>query len=79
MNEERKVWGIHTKDDALFMRDNVIAIGWKAMGDLSVLVDRTAFKEKYAEIYPDAPKQNVLLRRKVSVNSFVMAINSSFS
>ena len=27
MNEERKVWGIHTKDDALFMRDNVIAIG----------------------------------------------------
>ena len=59
MNEERKVWGIHTKDDALFMRDNVIAIGWKSMGDLSVLGDRTAFKEKYAQVYPNVPKQNV--------------------
>lgn len=30
-----KVWGIHTQDDRLFLDENVIAIGWKAMGDCS--------------------------------------------
>lgn len=28
MNDEKKVWGIHTTDDALFLNDNAIAIGW---------------------------------------------------
>lgn len=32
--EEKKIWGIHTQDDNLFLRDNVIAIGWRDMGDL---------------------------------------------
>ena len=34
-NEEKKIWGIHTKDDNLFLKDNLIAIGWHEMGDLS--------------------------------------------
>ena len=59
MSEEKKVWGIHTLDDALFIRENVIAIGWKETGDLNLLDDRAAFKERYAQVYPDAPKQNV--------------------
>ncbi len=59
MNEEKKVWGIHTLDDALFMRDEVIAIGWREMGDLNELGDRTAFKEKYARVYPHATKQGI--------------------
>ena len=34
MAEDMRMWGIHTQDDNLFLRDNVVAIGWKAMGDL---------------------------------------------
>ncbi len=37
MSEEIKVWGIHTYDDNLFLKENVIAIGWREMGDLSLI------------------------------------------
>ena len=58
--EEKKIWGIHTQDDNLFLRDNVIAIGWRDMGDLrSIGDDRDAFKARYAEVYPDAKKGSV--------------------
>ncbi len=30
MVEEKRVWGIHTPDNKLFMRENVIAIGRRA-------------------------------------------------
>jgi len=49
MNEkELQVWGIHggrTGDaDSLFLKKNVVAIGWHAVGDLSKLrADREAF------------------------------------
>ena len=33
-SEEKKLWGIHTTDDTLFLHDNVIAIGWREIGDL---------------------------------------------
>ena len=47
-NEEKKIWGIHTQDDNLFLKGNVIAIGWHEMGDLSQIdANRDAFKEKY--------------------------------
>ncbi len=36
-NEEKRIWGIHTQDDNLFLKGNVIAIGWPEMGDLSLL------------------------------------------
>ena len=50
MIEEVKMWGIHTWDDTLFLQESVIAIGWREMGDLSVLApDRDAFREKWAE------------------------------
>ena len=26
--EEKRIWGIHTMDDHLFLNNNVIAIGW---------------------------------------------------
>lgn len=57
MSEEKRVWGIHTMDDNLFLQNNIIAIGWEEFGDLSLLPnDRTAFKEKYLTVYPDAKK-----------------------
>ncbi len=57
---EKRVWGIHSTDDMLFLNKNVIAIGWSSMGDLSKLAsDREAFKTRMAETYPDAKKQAI--------------------
>lgn len=59
-NNEKKIWGIHTKDDNMFLQKNIIAIGWKEMGDLSLIqADREAFKDKYTKVYPDAKKGNI--------------------
>jgi len=59
-NEEKRLWGIHTQDDNLFLSGNVIGIGWKDMGDLSLIESsRDAFKDKYAEVYSGAKKQSV--------------------
>lgn len=58
--EEKRVWGIHSMNDHLFLNQNVIAIGWKDMGDLSLLeADREAFKEKYNQVYPNSKLQAV--------------------
>lgn len=56
-NEEKRVWGIHTQDDKLFLQDSVVAIGWREFGDLSVLnATREGFKQHYLDVYPDAKK-----------------------
>ncbi len=51
------IWGIHagrTGDaDALFLKKNVVALGWSEMGDLSRYKDREAFKEAVLQSYPD--------------------------
>ena len=57
-NDEIRIWGIHTQDDYLFLKNNVITIGWSAMGDLSCInANRDAFKEKYTQVYPDTKKE----------------------
>jgi len=58
------MWGIHTYDDALFLENNIIAIGWKEMGDLSLLEQtREAYKEKYTLANPpDLSKQQIATR-----------------
>lgn len=54
MVDDKRVWGIHTLDDNLFLKNNVIAIGWPDFGDLSkVTSTREAFKERYAQVYPN--------------------------
>ena len=59
-NEEKHIWGIHTEDDSLFLQNSIIAIGWKQIGDLlAVENNRDAFKQKYAETYPDKTKQQI--------------------
>lgn len=59
---ERKLWGIHTQDDSLFLKDDTIAIGWGAFGDLSNMENsREAFKKKYAKIYPKDKKGAIAL------------------
>ena len=58
--EEKRVWGIHTMDDYMFLNRSLIAIGWKAMGDLTLIpAEREAFKSKYKDIYPDAKMQAI--------------------
>ena len=60
MVEEGKMWGIHTQDDYLFLHGNVIAVGWKEMGDLSTIApDRESFREKYSVAYPDSKKGSI--------------------
>jgi len=56
--KEITVWGIHAgrTGDAytLFLKKNVVAIGWNKIGDLSqIKADREAFKAKLSEAYPD--------------------------
>ncbi len=58
MNEPA-VWGIHagrTGDaDTLFLKYNVVAVGWHEMGDLSkIACDREAYKLAVAKAYPNA-------------------------
>lgn len=60
MSEEIRVWGIHTLDDNLFLKENVIAIGWEEIGDLNKIApDREAFKKKYIETFPNDKKMKV--------------------
>ena len=56
-NDEKRVWGIHTTDDSLFLHNNIIAIGWKEFGDCSSIEPtREAFKDHYCKAYPNAKK-----------------------
>ena len=60
MDSEKKIWGIHTQDDKLFLTQHKIAIGWPEMGDLSLIENsREAFKAKYQAAYPDAKKGSI--------------------
>ena len=54
---EKKIWGIHTYDEALFLKDDKMAIGWKEFGNLrEIPANRDDFKKKYVQVYPDASK-----------------------
>lgn len=58
--DDVRVWGIHTMDDKLFLQEQVIAIGWKKMGDLcKIESSREAFKDRYSIIYADAKKGSI--------------------
>lgn len=60
ISEDKKVWGVHTQDDYLFLHKDVIAIGWKDFGDLKAIENtREAFKEHYAAVYPQSKKQAI--------------------
>ena len=54
---EKKIWGIHTYDEALFLKDDKMAIGWKEIGNLrEIPANRDDYKKKYVQVYPDASK-----------------------
>ena len=58
--DEIIVWGIHSMDDALFLNKSIVGLAWDSFGDLTKIDnDRDAFKEHYAEVYPDAKKGKI--------------------
>ena len=58
---EKKIWGIHTTDEELFLKNHKIAIGWREIGNLREIPDnRDDFKTKYSQVYPDAKKGIIL-------------------
>ena len=58
--QEKRVWGIHSMDDNLFLRKNVIAISWKELGDLTKIGEsRAEFKQVYSNVYKDASKGSI--------------------
>lgn len=60
MAETKVVWGIHTKQENLFLPKNIIGIGWEEMGDIRYAGDsRDDIKKKYSEVYPDATTGSV--------------------
>lgn len=56
-----KVWGIHnTNDEQLLLKNNVAAIGWAEMGDLSrINQDRESYYDLYGKVYPGKTKQSI--------------------
>ncbi len=65
-NKEITVWGIHagrTGDaETLFLKKNVVALGWEEMGDLSTIkADRDSFKEKIIRAYPNTKPRAIPL------------------
>ena len=59
-DKERRIWGIHTQDETLFLKDNKIAIGWKEIGDLRAIpANRDDFKAKFIRTFPDAKKGSI--------------------
>jgi len=81
--EDKTIWGIHagkTGDaEYLFLKKNVIAIGWEEFGSFEGLNTRDEFKEKYAEVYPNSSINSIrtsagqLFRftHKVNIGEFV--------
>lgn len=58
-DSEHSVWGIHGgregSADKLFLKDNVVALGWNEMGDVGHLKPtREAFKAAVVKAYPSA-------------------------
>ena len=62
---EEKVWGIHTRDDRLFLEDNVIAIGWHEIGDLSLIGNKESLLKKYTERF---------IRRRQKITSRIVRV-----
>ena len=57
---EIRMWGIHTQDEDLFLKNDKIAIGWKEIGNLNdIPATRDDFKAKYMQAFPDAKKGSI--------------------
>lgn len=57
MDRPQNAWMVRAGNDnelaPLVEEKNAVAIGWNAMGDVSALKTREAFKERYREVFPE--------------------------
>ncbi len=61
-NTEKRVWGIHARNETLFLEKDVLAIGWD-LGDLSrIEPTREAFKQSFSKQYPHETRNAVATR-----------------
>ena len=61
-SNEKRLWGIHTTNESLFLNDHVIAIGWPDLGNIGKLDNnRDAYKDRYVEAYPADKKGKVAI------------------
>lgn len=74
-NERVSIWGIHnTNNERLLLDDNVIALGWDRMGDLStVRKDKKVYYDLYNEVYQNSKKQSIA----VSASTIYRFVNES--
>ena len=77
------VWGIHTMNDNLFLNNNVIAIGWKSFGNLTVLdATREAFKAHYVASFSSSGVSDfflLLITENTTTEDTAMIIHASIS
>ena len=53
-DESKTIWGIHSYDDHLFLRQNRLGTGWNVMGGLNVITPaRESFRERMESVAPD--------------------------
>lgn len=57
------IWGIHnTENEKLLLESNIIAIGWKEMGDLATVAkDKKAYYDLYNKVYTKSQKQSTVV------------------
>ena len=73
---DTKVWGIHTKDDNLFLKENVVAIGWNEMGDISdIQSDREKLKQKFPLVYPNKKLSDKERQKRIFDKSLPIYLN----
>lgn len=61
MENEVTVWGIHSKNDSLFLDKKIIAIGWPEVGDLSKInPTKEDFKQKVQAAYPKEKRGTII-------------------
>ena len=68
-DSDKRLWGIHTQDEALFLKQDKIAIGWKDMGDLRLIpASREDFKTEKNRIIEEIEEKGHELLAKVGLS-----------
>lgn len=59
--DNKIIWGFHNdKEEIIMLENNYIALGWKDMGDMSLIEKtREAYYERYNQVFPGNKKMSV--------------------
>jgi restriction system protein len=57
---EKRIWGIHSKNDSSFLDKNTLSIGWHELKDLNTIgTSKDDFKQRYIETFPADEKAKI--------------------